>query len=100
MATVHFYINRLKNSQASVMGRFTIDRDHRFKFATGERLPADQWDEKKCQAKTRYVQSIGINQHLSQLRADILQLYRDNKTASIDELHRMAISIAKFGQTE
>lgn len=100
MATVRFYAKGLKGQQASVMFRFTIDRDNRFKLATGERLPLKYWDKKLQQAKTSYDDHLLFNESLTKIKASIIQLYRDNKQKSIDELQEMARAVVNFGQTE
>jgi hypothetical protein len=88
MATVNFYLKKLSNGESSVMLRFSIDRANRFKLATGERIPAEYWNSKKQEAKTNYPDQLLFNQSLTNIQAAIIQLYRDNKTKSINELQQ------------
>lgn len=98
MATIRFYLKELKlDKEAAVMLRFTIDRDHRFKLATGERILPSNWDAKNQQAKSKWVGSLLFNQALLRIKTDLIQLYRDNKSSSIEELQSMARSLVTFG---
>jgi hypothetical protein len=99
MATVKFYLKKLSNGESSVMLRFSIDRDNRFKLATGERIHPQFWDNRSQQAKTKFPGHLEINQSLNNIKGEIIQLYRDNKTKSIAELQEMSRPLIKFGQT-
>jgi integrase len=98
MATVKYYVKELKSGEASIFGTVTITRDQRFKFFPKERIPFDQWDSKKQQVKSRYPSALGINQHLDKLKFEIIQIYRDHKTASTDELKAMVANFVEFGE--
>lgn len=99
MASVKFYIKRtITNLEVPVILKFTIDRTHRFALATGERIPADCWDKKAQQAKKKYPNNLEFNQALLRIKSDLIQLYRDNKNSSLEELQEMARSLVKFGQ--
>lgn len=93
-------IRKRKGKDAAIVLRFTIDRAHRFALVTGENINPKYWDDNLQRVKGTHDESYLFNQVLDRLRADVIQLYRDNKTKSIKELQEMARNLVKFGSTE
>lgn len=104
MATVKFYLRRpkqngkLRTTEVSVFLTFTLDKLNRFELNTAEKIIPIYWNFRTQEVKPSYTGHIEINQSLSEIKGKILQLWRDNKSAGIDELKAMAEPLIKFGQ--
>ena len=107
MATTKFYLNhpkdktgQLKKTDVSILLKVTIDRNNRFALDTNEKIAPRFWDSKKQEVKFTYTGHIEINLALSKIKNDIIQLWRDNKSLSKDELKELARPLIKYGTTE
>jgi hypothetical protein len=102
MATVKFYLkaSAKKTDEASILLKFTIDRSNRFALATGERIQSKYWDKRIQQAKSNFNGHVELNQAIGRIKADLIQLYRDNKSAGVSTLQEMARPLVKFGQRQ
>jgi integrase len=69
---------------------FYVSDSFRPEFATGEKVPEKYWDSKKQKVKSTSRSASVINQHLSQIQDDLIQLWRDNKSADHDTLKALA----------
>jgi integrase len=106
MASVNFFLKRpkdkngkLKTEPVSVYLRFNIDRAHRFDLPSGEKIIPDDWQPAKQSAKSKMKGHAEFNQVLSRVKNDLIQLYRDNKSADLRTLKEMCDNLIKFGQT-
>lgn len=107
MATIKLYLNHpkdksgvLKKTDVSINLKFTINRNCRFELSTNEKIAPRFWDAKKQEVKFSYVGHVEINLSLARIKTDILQLWRDNKSLSRDELKQLASNVVTFGQSE
>lgn len=101
MATVKYYPKRMDGTKEQpILLKFTIDRNNRFALSTGERIIPKYWDRARQEAKSSYNGHVELNQALGKIKADLIQLYRDNKSAGIDALQEMARPLVKFGQLQ
>lgn len=99
MATVKYYPKRFDGTKEQpILLKFTIDRNNRFTLSTGERIAPRYWDRARQEAKSSYNGHVELNQALVRIKADLIQLYRDNKSADIGTLQEMARQLVKFGQ--
>jgi integrase len=62
---------------------FYVSDHFRPEFSTGERVPTKYWDATKQRVKPALRAQVEINQHLHQIKSDLLQVWRDHK--SVDE---------------
>lgn len=97
MATVKFYIRKTKEPTINLV--FTIDRQHRVEVATGERLDVKYWDSARQISKSNYRGHVELNQSLSRLKDQIIQVWRDNKSADFHTLKRMIRDVVKYGDS-
>lgn len=104
MATVKFYLRRpkekgrLKATEVSVFLKFTLDKQQRFELNTDEKVPPVHWNFKRQEAKPTYRGHIELNQSLLNIKAALIQLWRENKTESIESLQEMARPLVRYGQ--
>jgi hypothetical protein len=88
---------KLKETAVSILLKFYIDKKNRFDISAGEKIIPKYWDAKKQQARASMTGHIELNLSLNKLKSDVVQLWRDNKEVSIDELKAMAQAIIKYG---
>lgn len=106
MATVKFYLRRpkengrLKTSEVSIFLKFSIDKENRFELVTFEKISPVYWNFKRQEVKPNFTGHIEINQHLSDIKKSILQLWRDNKSLSVEALRELARPRVKFGTAQ
>jgi len=106
MATVKFYLRRpkekgkLKSTEVPIFLVCTIDKKNRFELSTCEKIPATYWNFKAQEVKPSFTGHIEVNQSLSKIKNDLLQLWRENKSADINSLKEMARPLVKFGQAK
>lgn len=93
MATVKFYLKnpkdesgKLRTDEVSIFGILTIDRLNRIPFTTGERVQPKYWDKKAKEVKANFRGAMEINSHLSDLKENALQLWRDNKSIHREQM--------------
>lgn len=108
MATIKFYLNHpfvkgtttLRKDEVSIDLMVTVDRANRFRLPTGERINPKYWDKKEKLVKANFRGHLEINQHLSDIKQAALDVWRKNKSASLDELKRLVnVAIKGEGQT-
>jgi integrase len=104
MATVKFYPRRpkengkLKTTEVPVFLVCTIDKKNRFELTTFEKVPPAYWNFRVQEVKPNFTGHIEVNASLAKIKKDILQLWRENKSADINTLKDMARPLVKFGQ--
>jgi site-specific recombinase XerD len=104
MATVTFTLNKPfdatgkpKTTPVAVLARVYISRDKRFSLTTKESILPKYWDTEKQRAKSHMTGSVEFNLSLSNIEKDVLQLWRENKTLSIEALQERAKNIVAHG---
>lgn len=108
MATIKFYLDhpkekgtgQLKKTEVPIRLRVSLDRLNRFELSTKERIIPRFWDAKKQEAKANYNGHVEINLSLAGIKNDLVQLWRDNKSLSKEDLRELALPIVKYGQAE
>ena len=70
------YLKRAKNNQASLYARITIN-GKRVNISLNERVDIDSWNPKLQKAKGNSAASRTVNHFIAQVKADIMQSYRD-----------------------
>lgn len=95
MATVKFLLNRPKSKKpTSIMVRFNSPQTSTIFVSTGEMILPEHWDGSRVTSKYRK-QHDRINKHLSSIESQLLDLWRDNKGASGEDLTLMVRRIVK-----
>lgn len=90
MASVKFRLNRPKKSDdpTSIIVRFYSKQTGPLDFSTGEMVPPMYWESQRVSSKYRKNHD-RINKHLSKIECDLLDVWRDNKAASGEELKKL-----------
>lgn len=104
MASLNYYLKRakeatgeLKKEPVSVYLKFTVDRAHRFDLPTGEQIIPKFWNADKQQAKAAMPRHIELNQALSRIRDEVIQLYRDHKGVDFKTFQEMTRNLVRHG---
>lgn len=106
MATVKYHLNHpyekktkvFKKEEVSIDLIFTIDRDHRFPLATGERIQPKYWNKDEKCVKSTYTGHHEINRRLVQMKERVMTAYGEWKHSgkAFDDL-KAAIRVAVKG---
>lgn len=102
MATVRFYLRRpkangkLKTTEVSIYLKANVG-DNRFELNTCEKIPPVHWNFRTQEAKASYTGHIELNESLSNIKRDILQVWRDNKSADVETIKSLCEPILKYG---
>jgi hypothetical protein len=106
MASVNFYLKRPKDKDGEfkaesvqVYLKFSIDRTHRFDLPAGEQIIPKFWDNEKQAAKSKMPGCVEFNQVLARIKAELIQLYRDNKHVDFKVLQEMSRNTVKHGNS-
>lgn len=87
MPSVKFYLSRprrkgqLRTDEVSIYGMFTLDRQNRFAIDPEEKIEPKYWESRSQSVKTSHRHHIDINNHLSDFKRDLLNLWRQNRAA-------------------
>jgi integrase len=103
MATVKYRLDKPsadKKKEVAIYCRVTLDRNHRFEFSTKQRIPVKSWDAVLQEAKPSYKGSIQLNKTLNKLKGDLLDLWNDNKSITIDDLRKKSLNLIQFGDQD
>lgn len=102
MATVKFLLNRPndasgkeKKTPVAILARVSINRSQRFVLTTKETILPKYWTGQR--AKANMTGSVELNLSLGRIENDILQLWRENKSLSINDLKEKARVIIQYG---
>jgi len=85
MPTVKFYLKNPKSKgqfrtdEVTIFAMFTLDRLNRFKLLPDEKIIPKYWDFKSQTVKNSHRHQIDINNHLSDFKRDLLNLWRANR---------------------
>lgn len=85
MPSVKFYLNRprqkgqLRTDEVTILAFFTLDRLNRFAVNPEEKIEPKYWDKRSQSVKTSHRHHIDINNHLSDFKRDLLNLWRQNR---------------------
>jgi hypothetical protein len=93
MAKVRFRLNNpVPEKLTSILSELYISRAIRPVLATGEHCKPENWDGSRVVPGGSMSKgaAANINRHLAQIEADLMELWRDNKSASRDEIKAMA----------
>jgi hypothetical protein len=88
MASVKFRLKSPKNPETSIIVRFYCKQTGPLDFSTGETIPPEFWQGQRVSSKYKK-QSDRINKHLSRIEGELLDLWRDHKGASKEELTKL-----------
>jgi hypothetical protein len=88
MATVKFYLNHpfvkgtktFRKDEVAIDLMVYIDKSNRFPISTGERIPPKYWSKETQQAKANYTGHVELNLHLTKIKQEVVQAWRDNKS--------------------
>jgi hypothetical protein len=95
MASVKFLLNRPKSDKpTSILVRFHSKQTKSVTLSTGEYCHPDHWDGNRVTSKHRK-QYDRINKHLTTIEGQILDLWRDNKSASGEALKALITTVVK-----
>src|SRR5687767_4743053 len=83
MATAKYHLNHpyekgtkvLRKDEVSIDLIFTIDREHRFTLATGERILPKYWNKDEKCVKSSYTGHLDINRRLAQMKERVMNAY-------------------------
>lgn len=106
MATVKFYLKNpkangmLRADEVSIVLKFTLSRGQRFEITTGEKIIPKFWDTIKQQVKSNHRRHVEMNQSLRKIQEEVIQLWRDNRTADAQTLRNLAEPLIRFVPTE
>jgi hypothetical protein len=98
MASVKFRLKSPKNPETSIIVRFYCKQTGPLDFSTGETIPPEFWQGQRVSSKYKK-QSDRINKHLSRIEGELLDLWRDHKGASKEELTRLVTQVVKGTST-
>jgi len=90
MPSVKFYLNNSRSKGVKTKGQvrsgevpikaiFTLDKTNRFSVNPEERIEPKHWDKKSQSVKNTHRHQIDINNHLSDFKRDLLNLWRANR---------------------
>ena len=98
MATVKFYLRRYRstkrnpqNVEVSIIAKFTLDRSHRFEITLDEKIAPRYWNPKDQVVKGTYRGHMELNEYLSDVKHQLLTLYRNNRTMPFTEFKALAL---------
>lgn len=90
MASVKYYLRKLKGPEAVIKARFTLPGTGRFQINTDERINPKHWDKKSQSARFTAPDYVAVNLYLSEFKSKLLSLYRDNRDKSFSEFKALA----------
>jgi integrase len=95
MAKVNFSLNNPQpDKPTSILVQLYISRAIRPTFATGEHCKPENWDGSRVTPASKGTPTKGdaanINRHLAQIEADLMEVWRDNKSAGRDHIKAKA----------
>jgi site-specific recombinase XerD len=110
--TVKFYLNHpyekqteeqkaakapkvFRKEEVPVDVMISLNRKERFPLTTGERIQPKYWDKKANAAKANFRGHIELNSHLSRIKEELIQVWRDNKSIALPALKAIAARIVK-----
>src|SRR6218665_3976895 len=104
MATVKFYLRSpkdksgaLRKDEVSIIAKFTLSREQRFEIATDEKIIPKYWDNKSQVVKSNAHDHVGINLYLSDLKRELITLWRENRELPFDQFKIKALGISQPG---
>lgn len=106
MATVKFYLKNpkangsLRTDEVSIVLKFTLSRGQRFEITTGEKIIPKYWDTVKQQVKSNHRRHVEMNQSLRKIQEEIIQMWRENRTADAPTLRNLAEPLIRFVPAE
>jgi integrase len=89
MAAVRFRLDHPKKDEdkpVSILVQLYVNSKMRPELATGEKVCPANWDQENERATSKHLGYKKLNIHLQTISADLLQLWRDNKTLNSKEL--------------
>lgn len=99
MAIVRFRLDHPDKEKpqkaVSILVQLYVGIKNRPEMSTGEKIIPGKWDKVKERVKSSHTGHHAINQHLDTIKAQLLQLWRDNKEASREELKSGMAKILK-----